>query len=333
MVERSRITTLAGLASCALALMGTSGRAAEAPEADGVGAPRTTPSASGGSYVTFDSFPSRQVAPRKVVVWLPPGYDKSAERHAVLYMHDGQNLFDPATAMGGQAWEVDRRLAALQAAGATRPSIIVGIWSTRDRAREFGPAAAVEALAPELRAALLGDPPAPGGLPTLSEQYLRFIVDELKPAIDSRFRTSPERADTFIMGSSMGGLISLNALVRYPEVFAGAACMSTHWPLTTNFNMLFNQGDPRPVRYAAAVFDWLSSKLPRAGRHKLYFDHGDATLDALYAPYQAQVDAIMRAKGYRGGVDWIGQSFPGADHSETAWRERVEVPLRFLLTR
>jgi predicted alpha/beta superfamily hydrolase len=286
-----------------------------------------------GSFVALGDFPSAQVAPRKVVVWLPPGYGASGERYPVLYMHDGQNLFDPATAMGGQAWEVHKRLAALVETGTVRPAIIVGIASTRDRAREYGPAQAVEALPPELRALLLGDPPTPGGLPTLSEQYLRFIVEELKPAIDGRFRTNPERAGTFIMGSSMGGLISLYALARYPEVFAGAACLSTHWLLTTNFNMLSDKGDPRPVRYAAAYFDWLARKLPRAGRHKLYFDHGDATLDALYAPYQQQVDGIVRAKGYRAGVDWISQVFPGADHSETAWRERVEVPLRFLLSR
>lgn len=314
MVQRGRVAVLAGLS---LALLGVAPTAA----------------AGEGSFVALGDFPSAQVAPRKVVVWLPPGYDPKGERHAVLYMHDGQNLFDPATAMGGQAWDVHKRMAALLETGAVRPAIIVGIASGRERAREYGPAAAVEALAPELRAALLGEPAVPGGKPPLSEQYLRFIVDELKPAIDARFRTSPERADTFIMGSSMGGLISLYALARYPEVFAGAACLSTHWPLTTNFNMLFDRDDPRPVRYAAAYFDWLARKLPRAGRHELYFDHGDAALDALYAPYQQQVDAIVRAKGYRAGVDWISQAFPGAEHNEAAWRERVEVPLRFLLSR
>lgn len=318
MAQRGRVQVLAGLG---LALLGVSLPCG------------AQPAAGEGSFVVLDNFPSAQVAPRKVVVWLPPGYDPKGERYPVLYMHDGQNLFDPATAMGGQAWEVHKRLAALAATGAVRPAIIVGIASTRDRAREYAPAEAVEALAPELRAALRGDPPVPGGLPTLSGQYLRFIVEELKPAIDARFHTSRERADTFIMGSSMGGLVSLYALARYPEVFAGAACLSTHWPLTTNFNMLFDKEDPRPVRYAAAYFDWLARKLPRAGRHKLYFDHGDATLDALYAPYQQQVDGIVRAKGYRMGVDLISQVFPGADHSETAWRERVEVPLRFLLSR
>eukprot|EP01034_Spumella_vulgaris_P046103 gene46103-57488_t len=211
MVQRGRLLALAGLG---LALLGVSPRAAAAPV--------TAPAAAEGSFVSLGDFPSAQVAPRKVMVWLPPGYDPKGERYPVLYMHDGQKLFNPATNTGGQAWEVHKRMAALAATGAVRPAIIVGIASTRDRAREYGPAQAVDALAPELRAALLGDPPVPGGLPTLSEQYLRFIVDELKPAIDARFRSSPERADTFIMGSSMGGMISLYALARYPEVFAGA---------------------------------------------------------------------------------------------------------------
>lgn len=286
---------------------------------------------SDGALVALEAFPSTYVAPRNVVVWLPPGYDTTAQRYPVLYMHDGQNLFDPKTAMGGQAWEVHKALASLIAAGAARPAIIVGIWSNRDRAREYGPAAAVERLAPDLRAALLGDPPIPGGRPPLSDQYLRFLVEELKPAIDGRFRTLKERAHTFMAGSSMGGLISLYAVARHPEVFGGAACLSTHWPVTTNFNMLFDREDMRPVRIASAWFDWLGKSLPRAGALKLYFDHGDATLDALYGPYQQQMDAILRAKGYRQGIDVITKAYPGADHSEAAWRSRVDIPLRFLL--
>ncbi|MBY0241853.1 MAG: hypothetical protein K2X55_21325 [Burkholderiaceae bacterium] len=284
-----------------------------------------------GTFVTLDAFPSTHVAARKVMVWLPPGYDGTTQRYPVLYMHDGQNLFEASTAIGGQAWEVHKVLAALIAAGAARPAIIVGIWSNRDRAREYAPAVAVERLAPDLRASLLGDPPIPGGLPPLSDQYLRFLVEELKPAIDSRFRTRKERAATFILGSSMGGLVSLYAVARHPEVFGGAACLSTHWPLTTNFNMLFDQNDMRPVRIASAWFDWLGKALPRAGAVKLYFDHGDSTLDALYGPYQQQMDAILRAKGYRQGIDVITKVYPGADHSEAAWRSRVDIPLRFLL--
>lgn len=284
-----------------------------------------------GTLVALEAFPSRHVAPRNVIVWLPPGYDGSVRRYPVLYMHDGQHLFEPKTAMGGQAWDVHKALAALIATGAARPAIIVGIYSNRDRAREYAPAPAVERLAPDLRAALLGEPPVPGGLPPLSDQYLRFLIEELKPAIDGRFRTQKERDGTFTMGSSLGGLVSLYAAVRHPEIFRGAACLSTHWPMTTNFNMLFDKDDMRPVRIASTLFDWLGNALPRAGALKLYFDHGDATLDALYAPYQQQMDAILRAKGYRQGIDVISKAYPGADHSEAAWRSRVDIPLRFLL--
>jgi enterochelin esterase-like enzyme len=285
-----------------------------------------------GSFVVLDAFPSRHVAPRKVVVWLPPGYDKAAGRYPVIYMHDGQNLFDPNTAMGGQAWGVHKVLAALIASRAVRPAIVVGIWSNRDRAREYGPAAAVDALPPALRDILLGDPPTPGGMPALSDQYLRFLVGELKPAIDGRFRTERDRRNTYTIGSSMGALIALYAAVRYPEIFGGAGCLSTHWPVTTNFNLLYDPADMRPVHIAAAWFDWLATALPRAGMLRLYFDHGDVSLDALYAPYQQQMDAILRAKGYRQGVDVISKVFPGSGHSEADWGARVDLPLRFLIS-
>ncbi|WP_093553193.1 alpha/beta hydrolase [Pseudoduganella namucuonensis] len=308
--------------------------------------------AAGGRYVVLPAFPSKLAAPRKVVVWLPAGYDTTAERHAVLYMHDGQNLFDSATAMGGKPWAVDARLAPLIADGLVRPTIIVGIWSGRERAREFAPAAALEALTPESRLALLGEPPGRGvsasraavgdvaeaereaeAAPALTDAYLRFIVEELKPAIDSQFRTHRDRRNTFIMGSSLGGVVSLYAVARHPEVFAGAGCLSTHWPITVNFNMLYDKDDMRPVRIASAYFDWLSRKLPRAGGHKLYFDHGDSGLDALYPPYQAQVNALLRAKGYRDGIDCIVKAYPGDGHTEAAWGGRVDIPLRFLLAK
>lgn len=266
-----------------------------------------------------------------MVLWLPPGYDGSAERYSVLYMHDGQNLFDAATAMGGQTWGVAPHLAALQEQGAVRPTLVVGIWSTADLAREYGPAAPIEALPPELREVLLGEPVTPGGLPTLSEQYLRFLVEELKPAIDAAFRTRPARAETFIMGSSMGGRIALYALARYPQVFGAAGCVSTHWPVTTNYTMLTHPSDARMARIAASNLDWLRAKLPPAGTHKLYFDHGDVNLDALYASFQRQADAIVQAKGYRPGADWMTLAVPGDDHNELAWRARLDTPLRFLL--
>jgi enterochelin esterase-like enzyme len=152
-----------------------------------------------------------------------------------------------------------------------------------------------------------------GGVP-VSDLYLRYLVEELKPRIDAAYPTLPERASTFVMGSSMGGLISLYAVEQYPEVFGGAACVSTHWPAGGN-----------------SLVDAMGAALPPAGRHRLYFDYGTETLDAAYEPFQLRMDEHLRAAGYRQGVDWETRAFPGAEHSERSWRERVHIPLRFLL--
>ena len=257
------------------------------------------------------AFPSRFVAARQVDVWLPPGYDPHGTvRYPVVYLHDGQNLFDPATSYGGVPWAVDRALLQLMARGAARPAILVGIWNTPARFAEYMPQ---QATSPAALAALLAQFNQPGA--TLqSDAYLRFLVEELKPFVDRTYRTRPEREHTFIMGSSMGGLISAYALLEHPQVFGGAGCVSTHWPA----------GD-------GAVIPYLERKLPPPGAHKFYFDFGTTTLDALYEPYQRRVDAILRAAGYTEGAQWMTRKFESAEHNETAWQQRVHVPLQFLL--
>jgi enterochelin esterase-like enzyme len=279
-----------------------------------------------GHFERHAGFASRHVAARDVVVWLPPGYD-GRQPHAVLYMQDGRNLFDPASGMGHGPWAVDVHLAALLAAGRARPTIVVGIDNTGSgRWRDYAPAVAVAALPERLR---LRVEETGGGAP-LSDEYVRFLVEELKPFIDAHYRTRPERAETFIMGSSMGGLISLYALCRHPEVFGAAGCLSTHWPLSVRADIL--TGPVEDIAACAAPFiDWLASNLPHAGNHRLYFDHGTKWLDGLYAPYQQRVDALLGTLGYRSGFDLESRVFEGADHNEAAWRERLDVPLSFLL--
>lgn len=144
--------------------------------------------------------------------------------------------------------------------------------------------------------------------------YLKLIVEEIKPLIDGDFRTLPERQNTFIIGSSMGGLISLYALMEYPMVFGGAGCFSTHWPILGQF-----------------IAPYLRKYLPEAGAHKLYFDYGTGGNDAQYAPYQAEIDDILREKGYTPLTDWMTQVAPGAIHHEKAWRSRIHLALRFFL--
>jgi len=256
-------------------------------------------------------FPSRRVAPRDVEVWLPPGYDSSAARYPVLYMHDGQNVFNPDTAYTKVAWGVDEALTRLAAAGRVRPAIVVAIWNTPRRGPEYMPAKAM--AWPRGRQALARAPRGMRRRP-ISDGYLQFIVGELKTEVDRRYRTRPGRDDTMIMGSSLGALISLYALTEYPEVFGAAACLSTHWPI----------GDGILVEYFAGA-------LPRAGHHRLYFDFGTLGTDAPYEPFQRRVDDVLRAAGYVEGKDWLTRKYEGADHSERAWRARIAVPLTFLL--
>jgi len=154
-----------------------------------------------------------------------------------------------------------------------------------------------------------------------SDDYLKFIVKELKPYIDRTYATHSDRQNTFIAGSSMGGLISLYALCEYPKIFGGAACISTHWVGTFS-----PENNPVPQ----AFLSYLDAKLPDPNNPKLYFDCGDQALDALYPEIQAKVDALMKSKGYS-DRNWLTRYFPGEDHSEKAWKKRLHIPLEFLL--
>jgi predicted alpha/beta superfamily hydrolase len=256
-------------------------------------------------------FKSKFVDARNVDVWLPPGYDQNKnKKYPVLYMHDGQNLFDPARAYIGVDWGIDETMTRLIGEGKVRAAIVVGIWNTPKRIAEYMPRKAVESV--DLSAIKNFSTITEGQI--VSDDYLKFLVQELKPFIDSTYRTRSDRANTFIMGSSMGGLISAYAISEYPNVFGGAGCVSTHWPAADG-----------------AMINYLKKTLPSARTHKIYFDFGTETLDAQYEPYQQKMDEVMKAAGYQEGKNWITRKFVGEDHSERAWRKRVDIPLVFLI--
>ncbi len=284
------------------------------------------PQAASGTIQRFENFPSKYVSPRHVDVWLPEGYS-TREKYAVLYMHDGQMLFDSATTWNKQEWGVDETMSRLLAAGKIRNCIVVGVWNAgKTRHSNYFPQKPFESLPESLQDSLLHiakrDPQS--GLFAIavnSDHYLHFLVHELKPFIDSRFSTKKDRKNTFIAGSSMGGLISMYAICEYPKVFGGAACLSTHWPGTFAV-----ENNPIPD----AFFQYMRTYLPNPKTHKFYFDYGTATLDALYEPFQIKADQVMSAKGYT-AKNWITRKFEGEDHSERAWRGRLGIPLEFLL--
>ncbi|HET8818785.1 MAG TPA: alpha/beta hydrolase-fold protein [Xanthomonadaceae bacterium] len=262
-----------------------------------------------GTVVGWQSVPSAHVPARNVDIWLPPSYGTDPDRrYPVVYMHDGQNLFDPSLSYTGVDWGVDEAMTSLVADGSAREAIVVGIWNTPRRFLEYMPQAPVAARAASGAATML----RPDQL--ASDAYLRFIVEELKPAIDRDFRTLPGRKDTSIAGSSMGGLVSLYAAAQHPEVFGGVGAVSTHWPA----------GD-------GIVIDWLATRLPDPATHRLWFDHGTTTLDAEYGPHQQRMDGILRSAGYVEGENWITRVYEGAGHNEAAWRARVDEVLVFLL--
>jgi len=279
-----------------------------------------------GEVVRLANFSSRQVAARHIDIWLPPGYERGVaegQRYPVLYMHDGQNLFDPKTSLASRTdWGIDETLTRMIAAEEAPPVIVVGIWSRRgyDRYLDYMPQKAVKpAMLDELQehiAGLVGKDSRDLTMADLrSDRYLKFLVEELKPFIDNNFSTQPDRAHTFVMGSNMGGLISAYAISEYPDVFAAAGCISTHFPA--------GEG---------AVIDYLAENLPDPGSHRFYFDFGTETLDSGYEPLQQRMDLVMEQAGYSEGKNWVTRRFEGHGHSEVAWSQRVHIPLEFLLT-
>lgn len=282
------------------------------------------PVVSSGTLNYISNFESKFVAARDVEIWLPNGYSAN-KKYAVLYMHDGQMLFDAATTWNKQAWEVDETASKLQADQQTRDFIVVGINNTNKRHPEYFPQKPYESLTDTQKQLVTQALKEKGRITDefvpVSDAYLQFLVTELKPYIDSHYAVDSSPAATCIAGSSMGGLISLYALCEYPNVFGGAACLSTHWP-----GIFAVEGNPIPD----AFLRYMRTHLPNPNTHKIYFDYGDQTLDALYPPLQQKVDEVIKEKGFD-AKHWRTQFFPGKDHSEQSWKERLAIPLQFLL--
>ncbi len=280
------------------------------------------PTTETGTLRFIAEFPARHILPRAVSIWLPPGYTPD-KQYPVLYMHDGQNIFDSACAFGHVAWEVDSIMTDLIKRRRIRECIVVGIHNTTLRFTEYMPQKPFFSTTTNEQTALLSHRNF-AEKPIQSDAYLQWIVHELKPFIDSTVATHRSREHTFIAGSSMGGLISLYALCEYPQVFGGAACLSTHWSVSLN--------DSTPA-FPKALHRYISEQLPsvRSG-HRLYFDYGTATLDRFYPKYQIITDSIMRKRGYT-AKQWITKEFRGAEHNERAWKVRFAEPLQFLLRR
>jgi predicted alpha/beta superfamily hydrolase len=242
-------------------------------------------------------FVSRDLSSRELVVYVPPGYDSSSDRYPVLYLQDGQNLFDPATAFAGQDWRADVTADDLIVQGEIEPTIIVGIYNTGvRRILEYTPTR---------------DSRRMGGK---GERYAMLLAREVKPFIDAAFRTRRTVADTGVGGSSMGGLVSLQAGLLYPHVFGKLALLSPSvwWDQQAILKTI--EGYRLTVRPRI----WLD-----AGT-----EEGDAP-EHVIADLRKLRAALME-KGWREGVDLRYSEVDGAGHHESAWAVRFGPVLQYL---
>jgi predicted alpha/beta superfamily hydrolase len=243
---------------------------------------------------------------RDLVVYLPPGYQTNRnQRYSVLYLHDGQNLFDGATSfIPGKEWRVDETAQSLIIAGKIEPLIIVGINNAgKDRINEYTPVA--------------DEKYKMGGKADL---YGRMLVEELKPFIDSTYRTRPDAAHTGLGGSSLGGLVSLYLGLKYPKVFGRVAAVSPS------------------VWFAGKQILHYSESIKTRPSTRIWLDigtrEGRTTEDALQSVSDARLlrETLIK-KGWKQGKDLNYFEAEGAEHNETAWAARVERILEFLFPR
>lgn len=278
-----------------------------------------------GRLLEYEGIAAAGLPDQRLTIWLPPGYDRSDQRYPVLYMHDGHNLFDVAKSNFNKIWAADKAMMEAVRTGTVEPHIIIGIWAPgRDRHRQYLPRSAYDMATGNLRAQM--DAMTAGGV--ISHHYLAWITGPLKSWVDTSFRTRPGRDDTAIVGSSMGGLMSCYAFLEASQVFGRAGCVSSHWPAV----------DPRAVAGEAegvkALWDaWFAARLGAPDGRRVWMDHGTATLDQFYAPYQQVVDARFAAAGWQKGRDWESRVYEGAEHEENAWAARLPEILGWLLAK
>jgi len=246
--------------------------------------------------VTRMSFGSEVLgADRNVWVYLPPGYDRGDDRrYPVLYMQDGQNVFDGATAfLAGREWQADETAERLVREGRIEPLIIVAVDNAGEgRTEEYTPT-------------------THDGQGGGADRYRRFLVEELKPWVDGRWRTRPGPADTGIAGSSLGGLVSLWIGLGQPDVFGRIGTLSTSVWWDDGFILKFIDA----VRGKTDACIWI--------------DIGTREGAKALADARRLRDAL-EAKGWQDGIDLRYVEAPGAPHNETGWARRFPAVLEFL---
>jgi predicted alpha/beta superfamily hydrolase len=236
---------------------------------------------------------------RDVLVYLPRGYRCFWRvRYPVLYLQDGQNVFDAATSFGGVEWGVDETAQRLIRKNLMEPLIIVAVANTgENRIHEYAPTRGVIDAKRKKRSR------------GLARSYGRFLIEELKPYIDTRYRTKPEAEFTGLGGSSLGALLTLSLGLWFPDIFTRLIVMSPS------------------VWWDDCVIYKIVEELDKKPPLKIWLDTG--TREPGWERARALLDRLIE-KGWTLGDDLIYAEIEGGDHSEGAWAARVDPALRFL---
>lgn len=267
-----------------------------------------------------------------VDVWFPPSYNFSVpDGFPVIYAYDGQNLFDPALSFANVAWELDKTAGTLAEKGEIAAPIIVGIHNRGGknfRSNDYFPEKAVGYISDSDKDSSLIWQTCAAGF--YGDEHAAFTATELKPLIDYLYNTNPDRDHTFAIGSSMGALASLYLMCEYPDIFGGAACLSTHWIGSLVMNPDYTLQDDYVC--ARAILDYMDEKLPEAAHRKLYLDQGSTGWDADYLAYESEARDIARNHGYsEEDATLMTYDATGSGHNEWFWQQRADRPLKFLL--
>ncbi|MEL6870246.1 MAG: alpha/beta hydrolase-fold protein [Pseudomonadota bacterium] len=261
-----------------------------------------------GTLVYWKDMPSQFLdETRHVVTWLPPGYDADSDQtYRVIYTHDGQNLFDPRLSYTNVDWGIDEAMMRGVEEGAYEPAIVVGIWNTPARLYEYSP----WHKAPE---------------------YARFILEELMPRVEAQFNVKTGPENTFVMGSSMGGLVSWYLLKEHSDVFGACGCVSSHLTWSEQMIEWFAGRDPSSADPTPYIVAEIQDGATMPDNVRMYFDYGTEELDAAYEAPHLAVREWLIAQGFTDGENLKMQKFEGDGHKESAWRERVGAHLEWML--
>ena len=281
-----------------------------------------TPAASS-QTIELAAIEAEALPEQNITIWLPPEYAADAERRfPVLYMWDGQNLFDPAKTHYGKAWMVQDVLGDMVAKGEAEPHIVVGIHSPpgMDRYRVYVPQFVDQAAG-----AVAANVKDMAGGPVASKRQLDWVADTLVDRIDSEYRTLATARNRTIAGASMGGVMSCYAIVARPDTFSRAGCVSAH--------LAFVDPELAPANEDQILGLWdayLEANLGRPDGRRVWMDHGTEKLDAYYGPWQEALAADFTRLGWKEGEDFTARVYEGAEHDENFWHERMPEMLRWL---